>query len=68
MAVKVETGAAFSASRPEFLFEMPPFLANPRRGQYVPVDNGSRFLVNTIVQESKPRAITLVLNWPSLLK
>lgn len=68
MAVKVETGSSFSASRPEFLFEMPPLLANPRRGEYVPVDNGSRFLVNAIVQESKPRAITLVLNWPSLLK
>jgi Tol biopolymer transport system component len=69
MAVKVEASASsFSASRPEFLFETPQLITNPRRGQYVPFDNGARFLMNAIVQETKPRVITLVLNWPSLLK
>src|SRR5207253_6643570 len=69
VAVHVETtGSTFSASRPELLFETPLLIDNPRRGQYVPFDNGSRFLMNTVVQETKPRSITLILNWPSLLK
>jgi hypothetical protein len=68
MAVRVETGAAFAASRPEFLFEPPPLSENPRRGQYAPFDNGNRFFMNVIVPETKPRAITLILNWPSLLE
>jgi eukaryotic-like serine/threonine-protein kinase len=68
MAARVDTGSTLSASRPEFLFETQPLISNPRRGQYVPFDNDKRFLFNAIVQESKPRAITIVLNWPSLLK
>jgi len=68
MAVKVEAGSTFSASRPEFLFEAPEMGNNPRRAQYAVFGNGDRFLMNVIVQESKPRAITLILNWPSLLK
>ena len=68
MVVRVETGATFSASRPEFLFEPPALSDNPRRGQYVPFGNGDRFLMNVTVQETKPRTITLVLNWPALLK
>ena len=63
MAVRIETGATFSASRPEFLIETPPLITNPRRGQYVPFGAGDRFLINAIVQETKPRAITLILNW-----
>ena len=66
MAVRVETGAAFSASRPEFLFETPPLGDNPRRGQYASLGNGDRFLMNVVVPETNPRAINLILNWPSL--
>jgi len=68
MAVRVETGSAFLGSRPELLFETPQLSENPRRGEYVPFDNGNRFLMNAIVQETKPRSITLILNWPSLLR
>jgi serine/threonine-protein kinase len=68
MAVRVEAGSAFSASRPELLFESPELGNNPRRGHYVAFGNGDRFLMNVIVQETKPRAIDLILNWPSLLK
>jgi serine/threonine protein kinase len=68
MAVQVEAGTTFSASRPEFLFQPPELSQNPRRGHYVPFDSGKRFLMNVVVQETRPRAITLVLNWPSLLK
>jgi hypothetical protein len=68
MAVRVEAGTAFTAGRPEFLFEPPELQTNPRRGQYAAFDNGQRFLMNAIVPETKPRSITLVLDWPSLLK
>jgi hypothetical protein len=69
MAVRLEAaGSTFSTSRPELLFESPQLSENPRRGAYVSFDNGNRFLMNTIVPESKPRSITLVFNWPSLLK
>lgn len=68
MAVQVDAGATFSASRAQFLFEPPELSRNPRRGEYVVFDKGERFLMNVIVQETKPRAITLILNWQSLLK
>ena len=68
LTVHVETGSTFSASRPEFLFETPPLGDNPRRGQYAAFGKGDRFLMNVAVQETKPRAINLILNWPSLLK
>jgi hypothetical protein len=30
--------------------------------------DGRRFLVNTLVEEAAPAPITLVVNWPALLK
>ena len=68
MAVKVESGATFSASVPQLLFETPEIGDNPRRGQYVVLGNGDRFLMNAVIPETKPRSITLLLNWPALLK
>jgi eukaryotic-like serine/threonine-protein kinase len=68
MAVKVETGSSFSASVPQVLFETPELGDNPRRGQYVVLGNGDRFLMNAVIPETKPRSITLLLNWPALLK
>ena len=69
MAVKTESaGTVFNAARPEPLFETPALGNNPRRGQYFAFDNGNRFLMNALVEETKPRAITVILNWPALLK
>jgi hypothetical protein len=68
MAVRIDTGSTFSASRPESLFQVPPLGDNPRRGPFAPIGNGDRFLMNLSVPDTKPRSITLVLNWPSLLK
>ena len=67
MAVRVESASTFAASRPQFMFEPPPLSDNPRRGHFAVFGNGDRFLMNVIVQETKPRAITLILNWPSLI-
>jgi len=66
MAVHVETGSAFAASAPQLLFETPELGDNPRRGQYAVFGKGDRFLMNTVIPETKPRSITLLLNWPSL--
>ncbi len=68
MVVRVEPGSTFSASRPELLFEAPPLGDNPRRGHYAAFGNGDRFLMDLVVPEIKPRSITLLLHWPSLLK
>jgi serine/threonine protein kinase len=68
MSVKIETGSSFSASVPQLLFETPELGDNPRRGQYVVMGNGDRFLMNAVIPETKPRSITLLLNWPTLLK
>ena len=68
MAVTVESGVTFSASVPQLLFETPELGDNPRRGQYVVLGNGDRFLMNAVIPETKPRSITLLLNWPALLK
>jgi hypothetical protein len=32
------------------------------------VGAGDRFLMNVLVEDTKPRAITVILNWPGLLK
>jgi eukaryotic-like serine/threonine-protein kinase len=69
MAVRVDaSSAAFVALRPELLFETPPLGNNPRRGQFAAFGAGDRFLMNVLVEDTKPRAITVILNWPALLK
>jgi eukaryotic-like serine/threonine-protein kinase len=69
MAVRVDASSnTFSASRPELLFETPPLGNNPRRGQFAAFGAGDRFLMNVLVEDTKPRAITVILNWPALLK
>jgi Tol biopolymer transport system component len=68
MAVRVDTSSGFAAARPEFLFETPVLNENPRRGQFAPFGNGDRFLMNVTVPDTRPRTITLLLNWPSLVK
>jgi hypothetical protein len=69
MEVRVgATASTFQAGHAEALFELPPIRENPRRSQYGVTPDGNRFLVNVIQEEKKPRAITVVLNWPSLLK
>jgi eukaryotic-like serine/threonine-protein kinase len=38
------------------------------RPVYVPVDEGGRFLVNVVVEETVPSPVTMLLNWPAALK
>ena len=69
MAAAVDgTGPVFRASLPQPLFKV----RVPTRGilsQYQPSDDGQRFLVNTLSEEtSAPQTLTLVMNWQSLVK
>jgi serine/threonine protein kinase/Tol biopolymer transport system component len=69
MAAAVDgTGPVFQASPPQPLFKV----QVPTRGllsQYQPSDDGQRFLVNTLSEEtSGPQTLTVVLNWQSLVK
>jgi hypothetical protein len=69
MAAAVDgTGPVFQASPPESLFKV----QVPTRGllsQYQPSDDGQRFLVNMLSEQtSAPRTLSVVMNWQSLLK
>jgi Tol biopolymer transport system component len=69
MAAAVDgTGPVFQASPPESLFKV----QVPTRGllsQYQPSDDGQRFLVNMLSEQtSAPRTLSVVMNWQSLVK
>jgi hypothetical protein len=69
MAAAVDgAGPLFQASPPQPLFKV----RIPSRGilgQYQPNDDGQRFLVNTLTEETpRPRTLTVVMNWQSLVK
>jgi hypothetical protein len=66
MAVTVKTGATFEADAPRALFQTELNL-NALRQSYAVSANGQRFLLNTSA-DAGPPAITVVLNWPALLK
>jgi len=68
MAVHAQASSSgFTASEPELLFETPRFGGLIGVGSaYAPFGNGDRFLLNVVADETKPRGITLILNWPSV--
>ena len=69
MAVAVNgQGSAFERGAVRSLFDTrAPLTINPRSAYDVSPD-GQRFLVNTLVDEDAAAPITLVVNWPALLK
>ncbi len=69
MAVEVETNSpGFRASVPKELFRIHVFSDLYTRNQYAVTADGQRFLVNTLVEESAPSLITVVVNWAAGLK
>jgi hypothetical protein len=61
-------GSAFEVGAVRSLFDTrAPSTINPRSAYDVSPD-GQRFLVNTLVDEAASAPITLVVNWPALLK
>jgi hypothetical protein len=68
MQVSVGPGERFDASAPTALFKTEiPTILNPYRMDYVPAADGKRFLMKVPIEETPP-AITIVLDWPALLK
>jgi hypothetical protein len=66
MAVTVGAGPTFGIPTPLFQTRVQPGVI-ALRTHYVPSRDGQRFLVNT-VSDTPASAITVVLNWTSLLK
>jgi eukaryotic-like serine/threonine-protein kinase len=66
MAVTVKTGATFEADAPRAMFQTELNVTEMRQSYAVSAD-GNRFLLNTSLGTESP-PITVVLNWPSLLK
>ena len=61
-------GSAFEVGAVRPLFDTrAPRTINPRSAYDVSPD-GQRFLVNTLAEQAAPAPITLVVNWPALLK
>ncbi|OFV96738.1 MAG: hypothetical protein A3H28_01605 [Acidobacteria bacterium RIFCSPLOWO2_02_FULL_61_28] len=70
MAVNMETGSGFSASKPRVLFEGPYQLAQLTGAQYDVSPDGQRFLMLKPVESKAgaPTQINVVLNWFEELK
>jgi serine/threonine protein kinase len=69
MAVDVNTtSAAFQASIPKELFQAQLIPLSYWRNIYLPSPDGQRFLMITPATQVNPEPITVVLNWPTLLK
>ena len=68
MAVDVNgAGETFQAGVPKELFEAP-FVKDIRRNRYDVTRDGKRFLVITPADEKQEQKITVIVNWPALLK
>ncbi|MGH9590925.1 MAG: protein kinase domain-containing protein [Terracidiphilus sp.] len=69
MAVDVDTtSATLQAGIPKELFQAQIVPTSYWREIYVPSPDGQRFLMIAPVGQTKPGPVTVVVNWPSLLK
>jgi hypothetical protein len=69
MAVGVRLdGDEPSASPPTALFEGPAVGPDGSRSQYAPSADGSRFLFNARVEDRTPVGLTILSNWPALVR
>ncbi|HKR28318.1 MAG TPA: protein kinase, partial [Acidobacteriaceae bacterium] len=69
MAVNVDTtSGAFQAGIPKELFQAQLVPLSYWRNIYVPSPDGQRFLMITPAGQTTPEPITVVVNWPALLK
>jgi eukaryotic-like serine/threonine-protein kinase len=63
-----KTVAGMTFSPPRALFEGPGVHPDTERTQFEPSPDGSRFLFNARIDDPTPRGLTVILNWPALLK
>jgi Tol biopolymer transport system component len=66
--VKVNADETFSASAPRALFPLRSGNGLTFVGPFAAAADGQRFLLNTIVDESSGAPLTLVIDWPGLLR
>jgi Tol biopolymer transport system component len=67
VAVKTQPTFEPGTMTPLFKTQLPTSL-NAYRTDYVPAGDGQRFLLKIPVESAAPPSITIVLNWPALLK
>jgi Tol biopolymer transport system component len=69
MSVPIETAPTFAIKGHSVpLFKTTLTVVDPYRMDFVPSADGKRILVSTPINESDRPAITVVMNWPALLK
>ena len=71
MATEVKTGEAFEVGTSRLLFQThaePILHARSDTMQYFAGADGQHFLINTLIKDTAPIEITVMLNWKSLLK
>jgi hypothetical protein len=69
MAVAVKTQPTFEPTTVTPLFKTSlPTSMNAYRMDYVPAADGQRFLMKLPVENASSPSITVVLNWPALIK
>ena len=68
MSLPVETTPTFRRGTPVPLFKTGLAGVDPYRLEFVPSADGTRILVNTPINDGDRPAITVVMNWPALLK
>jgi dipeptidyl aminopeptidase/acylaminoacyl peptidase len=61
------SGASLKVSSPRELFRAPKYNGDVGRLQFAVSADGERFLFNARLEDSIPRTINVVLNWPALL-
>jgi hypothetical protein len=69
MAVPITGGASFDHGLPVPLFatRVADF-ANPYRTSYAVTPDGQRFLVSGVAENATPPSVTVIVNWPALMK
>ncbi len=68
ISVPIKTMPSFMKGIPVPLFKTGLTTVDAYRLNYVPSADGKRILVNTLINEADRPAITVVMNWPALLK
>ena len=69
MSVDIPAGNALAAGVSRALFQTRvPLTGNPYRTNYAVSRDGQRFLVNTSTAEGLSSPLTILLNWPALLR
>ena len=68
MSVPIKTAPSFGRDEAAPLFKTRLAGVDPYRMDFVPSADGKRILVSTPIDDGDRPAITVVMNWPALLK